>query len=130
LQKAAHALADLEAGSRPQEIAAAEAAVAAADADLRRLEADLRRATPLFQRKAISAEEYDADRAARDMAVEKRRQAVEQLSLTREGPRKEQLNRPARRWPKPRPNMISCWPGRGRKRSTRAGRDGSRPARR
>ena len=90
-EKAAHALADLEAGSRPQEIAAAEAAVAAADADLRRLEADLRRATALFQRKTISAEEYDAARDARDVAVEKRRQTVEQLSLTREGPRKEQI---------------------------------------
>ena len=47
-EKAAHALADLEAGSRPQEIAAAEAAVAAADADVRRLDADLRRASACF----------------------------------------------------------------------------------
>ena len=39
-KKAAHALADLEAGSRPQEIAAAEAAVAAAAADMERLQAD------------------------------------------------------------------------------------------
>ncbi len=91
VEKAAHALADLEAGSRPQEIAAAEAAVAAAAADMKRLEADLRRFTTLFQRRTISAEEYDAARAAYDVAMEKHRQAVEQLKLVREGPRKEQI---------------------------------------
>jgi HlyD family secretion protein len=90
-QKAAHALADLEAGSRPQEIAVAEAAVAAAAADLKRLEADLSRATSLYHRKTISTEEYDAVRNAHDVSVEKRQQALEQLSLTREGPRKEQV---------------------------------------
>jgi HlyD family secretion protein len=90
-EKAAHALADLEAGSRPQEIATAAAVAAAAEADLRRLEADLRRATTLYQRRTISAEEYDAALAARDVAMEKRRQSLEQLSLVREGPRKQQI---------------------------------------
>ena len=71
MEGAAHALADLEAGSRPQEIAAAEAAVAAAAAEMSRLQADLRRATVLFQRNTISAEEYDAARAAYDVAVQK-----------------------------------------------------------
>ena len=90
-EKAAHGLADLEAGSRPQEIAAAEAAVAAAAANMKRLDADLRRTTTLFQQRTISAEEYDAARAARDMAVERHRQAVEQSKLVKEGPRKEQI---------------------------------------
>lgn len=90
-EKAAHALADLEAGSRPQEIAAAEAAVAAAVAEVTRTQADYARATSLFQRKTISAEEYDAARAAYDVAVERRRQSAEQLKLVREGPRKEQI---------------------------------------
>ena len=90
-EKAAHALADLEAGSRPQEIVSAEAAVAAAAADMERLQADYRRATALFQRKTISAEEFDAARAAYDMAVQKHRQAVEQLKLAKEGYRKEQI---------------------------------------
>ncbi len=90
-EKAAHGLADLEAGSRPQEIAAAEAAVAAAAADVRRLEADFRRATTLFRQRTISAEEYDAARAAYEVAVERHRQAAEQLKLVKEGPRKEQI---------------------------------------
>ena len=91
MQRAAHALADLEAGSRPQEIVAAEAMVAAAAAEMSRLQADLRRATKLLQRKTISAEDYDADRAACDVATEKHRQTVEQLKLVREGPRKERI---------------------------------------
>ncbi|MCE5267069.1 MAG: efflux RND transporter periplasmic adaptor subunit [Planctomycetaceae bacterium] len=90
-EKAAHGLADLEAGSRPQEIAAAEAGVAAAAADVKRQEADLRRFTTLFQRRTISAEEYDAARDACDVAREKYKQAVEQLKLVKEGPRKEQI---------------------------------------
>ena len=90
-KKAAAALADLEAGSRPQEIASAEAGVKAAAADMERLLADYRRDESLFQRKTISAEEFDAARAAYDMAVQRHRQAEEQLSLTREGPRKQQI---------------------------------------
>jgi HlyD family secretion protein len=91
LEKADHALADLAAGSRPQEKAAAAAATAAAAADLSRLQADLRRATALFQRRTISAEEYDAARSAADMAVEKHNQAVAQQKLVDEGYRKEQI---------------------------------------
>ena len=91
LRKAGHGLADLEAGSRPQEIVAAEAAVGAAAADMNRLQADFRRSKSLYERKMISAEEYDAARSAYDVAVERHRQAVEQLKLVREGPRKEQI---------------------------------------
>jgi HlyD family secretion protein len=90
-EKAAHGLADLEAGSRPQEIAAAEAAAAAALADKERLQSDFRRAAALFERRTISAEEYDAARSAYDVAAEKHRQSVEQLKLTKEGSRKEQI---------------------------------------
>ncbi len=91
MEKAQHALADLEAGSRPQEIEAAKAAEAAAAADVTRTCADHGRAASLFQRKTISAEEYDAARAAYDVAVERLRQSVEQLKLVEEGPRKEQI---------------------------------------
>ncbi|MEN6450958.1 MAG: efflux RND transporter periplasmic adaptor subunit [Thermoguttaceae bacterium] len=90
-EKAAHALADLEAGSRPQEIAAAEAALAAAEANVKRLDADFRRATTLFQRRTISAEEFDAARDAFTVAVERQKQAREQLKLVQEGSRKEQI---------------------------------------
>lgn len=91
LEKAEHALRDLEAGSRPQEIEAARAAVAAAAADMARTQADYARATSNFQRKTISAEEFDASRAASNVAAERHRQAVEQLALVVEGPRKEQI---------------------------------------
>ena len=91
MERAGHALADLEAGSRPQEIAAAEAAVRATTAETSRLQSDLRRATELYQRKVISAENYDAARAMHDVAAEKKRQAEEQLKLLQEGSRKEQI---------------------------------------
>lgn len=91
LEKADHALADLLAGSRPQEIAAAKAAVAAAAAEVDRSEADFRRSTTLFERKTISAEEYDAAKAAREIAVQKYNESKEQWSLVQEGPRKEQI---------------------------------------
>jgi HlyD family secretion protein len=91
MAKAAHALADLEAGPRPQEIAAAEAAVASAAADMAKADADFRRAVPLYQRKTISVEQYDATRAARDMATERYRQAEQQLKLLQAGYREEQI---------------------------------------
>ena len=59
MEKAAYALADLEAGSRPQEIAASVAAVGMADAENNCAEADLRRVEKLFKSKDKSAEEYD-----------------------------------------------------------------------
>lgn len=91
MDQAGHTLADLEAGSRPQEIVVAEAAVTAALAEVNRLQADYRRASSLYQTKSISAQDFDATRAAYDVAVERHRQAVEQLKLVREGPRKEQI---------------------------------------
>ncbi len=90
-QRAAHALADLEAGSRPQEIAAAEAALAAAEAEKERWQADLRRATTLFKRKTISTEVYDRVRTGYDIAEQRHREAEEKLKLVEEGPRREQI---------------------------------------
>jgi len=90
-EKADHAWADLKAGSRPQEIVAAEAAVAAAVADMDRLQANYRRETSLFQRKTITEEEFDAAKAAYQVAIEKHRQAVAQLKLAQEGYRPEQI---------------------------------------
>ena len=90
-EKAAHTLADLEAGSRPEEIVAAEATVAAAAADENRLLIDYRRKTPLFQRGTITSEEYETSKAAYRVALEKHREAVEQLKLAKQGYRKEQI---------------------------------------
>jgi HlyD family secretion protein len=90
-EKAVHALADLEAGSRPQEIVVAEAGVAAAAADENRLLIEYRRKTPLFERGTISSEEFELAKAAYRVAVEKHRQAVEQLKLAKEGYRKQRI---------------------------------------
>ena len=87
MEKAAYGLADLEAGSRPQEIAAAVAAVGVADAERKRAEADLRRVEKLFKSKDKSAEEFDTAQSLKQMAVEKHRQAIEQMKLIKEGPR-------------------------------------------
>jgi len=84
-------LAELEAGSRPQEITAAEAEAEAAQAELTRLEADLKRAEALFERKTIPAQEYDAACAAFNVAFQRHRAAEERLKLVREGPRNEQI---------------------------------------
>ena len=92
MDRAAFGLADLEAGSRPQEIAAAEAALAAAKADRERLQLDFGRIAALYERKTVSTEQYDASRSAQDVAVEKYRQALEQLKLVQEGPRKKQID--------------------------------------
>ncbi|MFZ1933714.1 MAG: efflux RND transporter periplasmic adaptor subunit [Thermoguttaceae bacterium] len=90
-EKAEHTLADLEAGSRPQEIVAAEAAAAGAAAEESRLLTEYRRKTPLFQRGTITSEEYDAARAAYQVALERHRQAVAQLKLAQEGYRKQRI---------------------------------------
>lgn len=90
LQKAEAALKEADVGFRPQEIAAAEAEAKAAAADAARLEAELARASELFRRQTISQEDYDAAKAAYTVAAQKARQAAEQLDLVKEGVRKEQ----------------------------------------
>jgi HlyD family secretion protein len=90
-ERAVRAFENMEAGSRPQEIVAAEAASAAAAAEESRLLTEYRRKTPLFHRGTISSEEYDAAKAAYQVAVEKHRQAVAQLKLAKEGYRTQQI---------------------------------------
>ncbi|HEY4759044.1 MAG TPA: HlyD family efflux transporter periplasmic adaptor subunit [Thermoguttaceae bacterium] len=91
MQKAAHALADLEAGSRPQEIAAAEATIRAASAQKAQAQADFARARQLFEKRTISSEQYDFAKTAFDVATERYREAAERLDLVKEGPRKQQI---------------------------------------
>jgi len=89
--KAKALLAELEAGSRPQEIAVAEAALSSAAIEEARLKTEFRRATELYQTGTISAEEYERQKAAYDVATARLREATERLALVREGPRKEQI---------------------------------------
>jgi HlyD family secretion protein len=89
MEKAARAFADMEAGSRPDEIAAAEAAASSTAADEHQAALDLGRAKQLFQRKAISNEEYDRNQTALQVAVQKHLQAEAQRKLVQEGYRKQ-----------------------------------------
>lgn len=81
------ALADLEAGSRREEIAQAVAALARMRADAERLAKDSVRMEALFRREVIPQKELDAARAGRDASAAAVREAEERLRLLRTGPR-------------------------------------------
>jgi HlyD family secretion protein len=84
-------LKDLEAGSRPQEIAAARQAVAAAEAEASLAEKDDRRMRDLFGRGAVSASDRDQARTRLESAQAALGQAREQLSLLEAGSRPDQI---------------------------------------
>jgi HlyD family secretion protein len=86
------ALAELEAGSRPQEIEVARAKRAAAQADLERAENDFHRAEKLLKTKVMADEEFERSRQIYNSAKAQLREAEEQLKLSEEGPRKEQID--------------------------------------
>ena len=81
------AAADLEAGSRREEIARLEAAVARMKAEAERMARDAARAEALFTREVIPQKELDAARAGHDAAAAAVREAEQQLKLSRSGPR-------------------------------------------
>ncbi|MCK6467933.1 MAG: efflux RND transporter periplasmic adaptor subunit [Candidatus Brocadia sinica] len=91
LQMAQADLSELEAGSRPEEIAEAEAKLAAAKADKEHLESDFHRAMELYQKHAISAEEYIHAKGTYEVAVARMQEAEERFKLIKEGPRKERI---------------------------------------
>ena len=86
-QAARAALADLEAGSRREEIAQSEAALARMKADADRLFQDAGRMEALFRREVIPQKDLDAARSARDASQAAVREAQERLKLIRVGPR-------------------------------------------
>ncbi len=81
------ALADLRAGSRREEIAAASAALARLTAEADRAGRDARRAEALFAKEVIPRKELDAAVAARDATAAAVREGSERLRLTQIGPR-------------------------------------------
>ena len=91
-QKASSLLDQLVHGSRPQEIAVARATVASATADKSRAESDLARATQLrVQQGVLSQEDFDRFQSAFKVAVAKLNEANERLALAVEGPRQEEI---------------------------------------
>ena len=81
------ALADLEAGSRREEIAQAEAVLARMKADAGRLARDAERAEDLFKRDIVARQELDAALAGRDASAAAVREAEQHLRLVKAGPR-------------------------------------------
>ncbi|MFQ5536952.1 MAG: HlyD family secretion protein [Gemmatimonadota bacterium] len=80
-------LRDLEAGARPEEIAAAEAALSAARRRETQAAQDLERTRNLFQGGAVSRQALDRVETALAAARASREQAEQQLKILRKGPR-------------------------------------------
>ncbi len=85
-------LAELTAGSRPQEKEEARAAVDRARAESDRAQRDLERAEALRKNEDISIAEFDQFRTRRDAAAAALKQVQEQYQLVLEGPRKETIS--------------------------------------
>ena len=90
MEKAAATLEELRNGTRPQDIAVAEAALSSAKADEARATDNFHRISALPPA-ATSADELDRAKSTYVMAREKMRQASEQLNLAKEGPRREEI---------------------------------------
>lgn len=84
-------LAELNAGSRPEEIAAAEAAVRSFEAERERARLDFKRQQDLLGREAISTREFEVAQAQVKVAEARAAEAAERLKLVREGPRAETI---------------------------------------
>jgi HlyD family secretion protein len=91
LRESATRLAELVAGSRPQEVEQAAAQEAQAEAELQKAKIDYERAKRLYREEAISTDRMEAAKKAYDVAVSQHRRSIEGLSLVREGPRKEEI---------------------------------------
>jgi HlyD family secretion protein len=85
-------LAELLAGSRPQEIQTAQAQVRDAATWHDQAKADWNRAQILFKNEDISRAQYDQFKAKFDSTAQALRQAQERLALVKEGPRKETID--------------------------------------
>ncbi|MBI2875739.1 MAG: efflux RND transporter periplasmic adaptor subunit [Candidatus Tectomicrobia bacterium] len=86
-------LAELENGSRPQDLQKAWAEVREARALMKNSAADLQRMDTLFREGIIAEQSRDAARTELDVAVERHKAALERLDLVKEGPRQEEIRR-------------------------------------
>ncbi len=86
------ALAELEAGTRAEEIAQAASAARAAAAESDRALAEETRARRLFADDVISRRELEAAHASARTTVERAREARQRLTLLQNGPRKETID--------------------------------------
>ncbi len=84
-------LAELQAGSRPQEIAAAEAAMRSAEAERDRATLEFTRQKELLARNAISSREFESAQAQVKVAEARAGEMLERVKLIKEGPRQETI---------------------------------------
>ncbi len=85
-------LAELKAGSRPQEIGVSAAAVTSSEATLHNAELDLGRFESLEKQRAISRQDVDRARAARDVARARLDADRKNAELVKIGPRREVID--------------------------------------
>lgn len=97
LDEALTRLAELKAGSRAQEIEQAKAGLDFQEAALERAKKDFDRAQILFKNGAIAASQFDAFKSTYETLMAQQRSVKEQLSLVREGPRREEITMAAQR---------------------------------
>lgn len=90
-QSAEAVLAELEAGTRPEEIEQAEAALAVVRAEAQRMAAEFARQKDLFDQKVIAPREFEAVQAASSATSAKVREAEARLTLLQKGPREETI---------------------------------------
>ena len=88
---AAAILEELEAGTRPEEIAQAEAALAVTRAEQRRAASELKRQEGLFGQEVVPERALEAAQADAGAAEAKVREAEARLALLKEGPRQESI---------------------------------------
>jgi HlyD family secretion protein len=91
VRKAQAGLDELLAGSRPQDVAAQQASLRRAEAEAQRWKDEFSRQETLFKADVISVREFDAAKAAYAVAGAKVREETERLKLVLEGPRREQI---------------------------------------
>lgn len=84
-------LAELEAGSRPQEIASAAASLRSGEAERDRARLEFTRQQELLAKAAATSREFEAAQAALKVAEARVGELTERLKLVREGPRTETL---------------------------------------
>jgi HlyD family secretion protein len=86
------ALAELEAGSRPQEIAAVEATLRSAEAERERARLDFARSQELRGKEVIADRDFETAQAQLKVAEARAAEAAERLKLAKEGPRIETIH--------------------------------------
>ena len=91
LAAAEAALAALQAGSRPEEIAAGQASLRSAEAECDRARLDFARQKELRGKDAIADRELEASQAQLNVAEARASEAAERLKLVQAGPRSEDI---------------------------------------